>query len=226
MEQFDVLIISDEPAFSRAVTARWQGELRVPAFTTVGSDLQAGFAAESFDLAIVGGIDPGALAGVLHVLSSCGKPVAVVADDNATADLVKGAALRAVLVRRDEGWSDVLNAIATQMLLRQDAIRQQEKAENTRILLEREAALGRYMVDIRHTVNNALTAILGNSELLLFEPGKLPSSAVAQVETIRDHSLRIHEIMQRFSSLEKEMTFAERQALKGVSQQRMATACD
>lgn len=72
---------------------------------------------------------------------------------------------------------------------------------------EREAALGRYMLDMRHSFNNALTSVLGNSELLLLEPGALSAQTREQVETIHTMALRLCEVMQRFSSLENEMRF-------------------
>jgi hypothetical protein len=68
------------------------------------------------------------------------------------------------------------------------------------------------MLQMRHSLNNALTSVLGNSELLLLEPGSLSAAARSQVETIRSMSLRMHEVMQRFSSLEKELKVVERQA--------------
>ena len=74
---------------------------------------------------------------------------------------------------------------------------------------EREAALGRYMLEVRHSFNNALTSVLGNSELLLLEPGALPAQTRDQVETIHTMSLRLCEVMQRFSRLENEMRFSE-----------------
>lgn len=72
---------------------------------------------------------------------------------------------------------------------------------------EREAALGRYMLEMRHSFNNALTSVLGNSELLLLEPGALSDQTRDQVETIHTMALRLCEVMQRFSSLENEMRF-------------------
>ena len=48
--------------------------------------------------------------------------------------------------------------------------------------------------------------------LLLLEPGSLSAQTRAQIETIRNMTLRIHEIMQRFSSLEKEMNVVAQQA--------------
>jgi signal transduction histidine kinase len=65
---------------------------------------------------------------------------------------------------------------------------------------------------MRHNLNNALTSVLGNSDLLLLEPGSLSAQTRAQMETIRNMTLRIHEIMQRFSSLEKEMSVVAQQA--------------
>jgi hypothetical protein len=68
------------------------------------------------------------------------------------------------------------------------------------------------MLEMRHSLNNALTSALGNSDLLLLEPGSFCSQTRAQIETIRNMTLRIHEIMQRFSSLEKEMNVVAQQA--------------
>jgi hypothetical protein len=49
---------------------------------------------------------------------------------------------------------------------------------------------------------------------LLLEPGSLSAQARAQLETVRNMTLRIHEVLQRFSSLEKEMNVAAREAEK------------
>src|ERR1700694_5964852 len=78
--------------------------------------------------------------------------------------------------------------------------------------LERQAALGRYMLDVRHTLNNALTSVLGNSELLLLEPGSVLVPSRSQIETIRNMAVRMHQILQRFSSIEKELNAVEQQA--------------
>ena len=86
------------------------------------------------------------------------------------------------------------------------------RAEQSIKTLERQATLGRYMLDVRHTLNNALTSVLGNSELLLLEPESLPAAERSQIETIRNMALRMHEILQRFSSIEKELNAVEQQA--------------
>jgi len=92
--------------------------------------------------------------------------------------------------------------------------------------LQRQAMLGSYMLDMRHTLNNTLTSVLGNSELLLLEPGSLSAGARSQIETIRNMSLRMHEILQRFSSLEKELTVVDRQAEKESGAKSHAAAAN
>ena len=63
----------------------------------------------------------------------------------------------------------------------------------------------------------------GNSDLLLLEPGSLSAQTRAQIETIRNMTLRIHEIMQRFSSLEKEMNVVAQQAVQDSCKSYAAT---
>jgi signal transduction histidine kinase len=52
---------------------------------------------------------------------------------------------------------------------------------------------------LRHEVNNPLTGILGNAELLLAKRDRLPAAAVARVETIADLAVRLREIVRRLS---------------------------
>src|SRR6202521_4880794 len=88
----------------------------------------------------------------------------------------------------------------------------------------RRTVVGRYMLEMRHGLNNALTSVLGNSDLLLLEPGSLSAPARAQIETIRNMALRIHEVLQRFSSLEKEMNMVALQAERDSGKSRVAVA--
>jgi signal transduction histidine kinase len=67
---------------------------------------------------------------------------------------------------------------------------------------------------MRHSLNNALTSILGNSELMLMEPESLSPALRTQVETIRNMGMRMNEILQRFSSLQKEMQLTDQQVWK------------
>jgi hypothetical protein len=66
---------------------------------------------------------------------------------------------------------------------------------------------------MRTNINNALTTVLGNAELLALEPG-LPAKVQAQADTIRNMALRLHEIFRRFYSIEKELKVEAREAGK------------
>jgi len=56
----------------------------------------------------------------------------------------------------------------------------------------------------------------------LLEPGTLSSGVRSQIETIRHMSLRMHEILQRFSSLEKELKVVSLQTAKEKPQSAVA----
>ncbi|HEV2521170.1 MAG TPA: histidine kinase dimerization/phospho-acceptor domain-containing protein [Candidatus Acidoferrales bacterium] len=53
---------------------------------------------------------------------------------------------------------------------------------------------------LRHEVNNPLTGILGNTELLLARRDRLPPAAVERLETIADLAVRLRETVRRLSN--------------------------
>jgi signal transduction histidine kinase len=209
-----VLIISDDVDFSRAVTTRWQMERNVPTFTLLSGDLWPRFAVDVFDVAIVGRLRRDLLSVVLEPLHSTGQPIFCVCHDSTTAQLVRERWPRVSLLRPSEHWLETLVMAAAEAVHRSRSECRARAAELSCSVLQREATLGRYMLEMRHNLNNALTSVLGNSDLLLLEPGSLSAQTRAQIETIRNMTLRIHEIMQRFSSLEKEMNVVAQQAVQ------------
>src|SRR5580692_7981930 len=219
-----VLIISDEVDFTRRVTARWQMERNVPTFTLLSGDLWPRFAVDVFDVAIVGELRRQLLSVVLEPLHSTGQPIFCVCQDGPTAELVRERWPRTSILRRSEQWLEILVLAASEAVHRSRAESRARAAEFSCAVLERQATLGRYMVEMRHNLNNALTTVLGNSDLLLLEPGSLSAQTRAQIETIRNMTLRIHEIMQRFSSLEKEMNVVAQQAEQDSGKSYAATA--
>jgi signal transduction histidine kinase len=212
VDQPSVLIISDDAELSRSVTGRWQSERAVPTFTLMSSDICLGFDPDTFQLAIAGGLRPQALSVVLEAMGAAGKRVLFVSEDARVAQTVRERWPGIAVVRQEENWLDTLLLVAGEILHRAAAEADARRFELANASLERQALLGRYMLEMRHTLNNTLTSVLGNSELLLLEPGSLSSGARSQIETIRNMSLRMHEILQRFSSLEKEFTVVDRQA--------------
>jgi signal transduction histidine kinase len=202
-------VISDDVEFSRSITARWQMERRVPTFTLLSGDLWPR-SVDQFTVAIVGPLRRELLSVVLEPLHSTSQPLFCVCHDAATTQLVRERWPRTSVLRCEDNWLNVLVLAAGEAVLRAEAEARARAAEETCARLEQQATLGRYVLEMRHSLNNALTSLLGNSDLLLIEPGSLSAQARGQIETIRNMTLRIHEVMQRFSSLEKEMNVVAR----------------
>jgi len=223
LEQFTVLVISDDAEFSGAITGRWQSERSTPAFTLMKGDLCQGLDPETFAVAVVGAVRPAGLPAVLRALEIAGTPVVLVCEENQNTRDLREAHPRLRVLRKHEGWLDTLLLLVSEILRRREAVERLHRAEKAGALLQQQASLGEYMLQMRHSLNNALTSVLGNSELLMLESGPFSPAARSQIETIRNMSLRMHEVMQRFSSLEKELKVAERQtAGQGKSRAQVA----
>jgi hypothetical protein len=148
-------------------------------------------------------------------LVAAGKPAILIHPD-ATADFhnILGPVLE---LRRERGvWPILAGLIGREILRRCQAESRAQEAEAMGSTAHAEATLGRYMVEMRTNVNNALTTILGNAELLALEPG-LPATVQAQADAIRNMALRLHEVFQRFSSIEKELSVAARESGKSIA---------
>jgi signal transduction histidine kinase len=228
VDQPTVLVISDDVEFSRSITARWQMERHVPTFTVLSGDLWPR-CVDNFAVAIVGPLRREMLSVVLEPLHSTQQPLFCVCNDAATAQLVRERWPRTSVLRCDEQccdehWLNILIPAAGEAVLRAGAEARARTSEELCATLQSQAMLGRYMLEMRHGLNNSLTSLLGNSDLLLIEPGSLSAQARAQIETIRNMTLRIHEVMQRFSSLEKEMNVVAQQVERDSGKYRVATA--
>jgi signal transduction histidine kinase len=224
VDQPSVLIVSDDAEFSRSITGRWQSERSVPTFTLMSSDVCLSFDPDSFHLAIAGSLRPQALPVVLEAMEAAGKRVLFVSEDARTIQTVRDRWPGISVLRRQENWLDTLVLVAGEIMHRARAEADVRRFEQANVQLERQAMLGRYMLEMRHTFNNTLTSVLGNSELLLLEPGSLSAGARSQIETIRNMALRMHEVLQRFSSLEKELTVVDRQTEKENGTRSQAAA--
>ena len=212
MNQPTVLIIADDAEFSRAVIARWQMERQVPAFTTMSGQVWSDGKSAACELAIVGSLRGNNAAQLVATLDVSSRPTIYIAADSGSAHEVHERSPRVLVLRQHEGWLDALVLLAAEALRRMEATHRARRAEQSTADQQRDATLGRYMRDMRHSFNNALTSVLGNAELMLLEPGGLSAEAREQVGTIHNMALRMHEMLQRFSSLESEMQFAEKES--------------
>ncbi len=200
-----VLLISADPDFSSAVIGRWQCERFMPEFMTLDNASAADSVQTTCDLAITGPAPTDSLLKILHTLETVGRPVISLAPDSATASALRHANSRVIVLREHEAWADTIVALGSEVLRRLEASNRARRAEQSLTAAQQNSTLGRYMLDMRHSLNNALTSILGNSELLLLEPGALSAENRDQVTTVHSMALRIYEILQRFTSLELEM---------------------
>ena len=160
----------------------------------------------------------------LATLEPSGKPILLLCQDSQSAQEVRETQPRVTVLRRHEGWLDALVLLASEALRRCEAMARARRAEQDNAALQGQATLGRYMLEMRHNLNNALTSVLGNSELLLLEPGSLSAGARSQIDTIRNMAVRMHEILQRFSSLDKELRVLEKQTQNEVRMKSQAAA--
>jgi signal transduction histidine kinase len=211
MNQPNVLVIADNKEFAQSLMSRWHSERTVPAFTVMNSEVISS-QVESCDLIIVGNVDQRRFLAVIDVIGNANQPAIVVASDAATALRAHGRSTRPMILRQHEGWEDLLILLAPECMRRLEMSERAQRAEAAAAELAAHATLGRYMIEMRHGLNNALTSVLGNAELLLMEPDSFSPEVREQLVIIRSMSLRMNEIIARFSSLETELTFAKRES--------------
>jgi signal transduction histidine kinase len=205
----NVLVLTDETEFAQMLTACWQAERQAPGITVIGSELWREQDAPRHDLVVVGPLREGKLTNVLRSLDPGTAVILCVPADSREFGQLRAKYPRLVHIPLREDWAQTLLLVAGESLRRAEALRLARQAEQAAAKNENHATLGRYMLDMKHSVNNALTSMLGNAELLLLEPGQLSSQSLAQIKTIHSMALRINEVMQRFSSLASEMRDAE-----------------
>ena len=199
------LIVSDEPEFARVLTACWQGERHVPAITALTSDLWKPQQTSLYDVTVVGPLGAGKIEAVMKSLAAGAAVILCAVGHSAAVASLQNRYPRVLHVPLREDWAQTVVLVAGEALRRVEAVRAAQRAARLAAESERQATLGRYMLEMKHSVNNALTSMLGNVELLMFEPGQLSADAQAQLKTIHCMTLRLSEIMQRFSSLASEM---------------------
>jgi signal transduction histidine kinase len=151
----------------------------------------------------------GKAAGILRSLEPAAAVILCAPADSRELGQLRSKYPRLLHVPLRDDWAQTLTMVAGESLRRTEAVRLAREAERHAQRNEHHATLGRYMMDMKHSVNNALTSMLGNAELLLLEPGQLSAQSLAQIKTIHNMALRINEIMQRFSSLSSEMRESE-----------------
>ena len=209
MRNASVLILTDETEFARLLTSCWQTERQAPRLTVLTSDLWKNHEQTVHDLVVIGPLRNGNLSGVLRSVDSASAVILCAPPDSRELGQLRARYPRLVHVPLREDWAQSLLLVAGESLRRAEALRLAKQAEKRATQSEQFATLGKYMLEMKHSVNNALTSMLGNAELLLLEPGQFSAQSLVQIKTIHSMAMRINEVMQRFSSLASEMKDAE-----------------
>jgi hypothetical protein len=212
LNRASVLIVSDDTEFARTVAARWQAERYVPGITIVTSDVWHAASSADYDLSIIGPTRDPKRAAILTSASATSGSAAVCLAEEKDIPALHAEYPHLLLVPMQDGWPGTLILVSLEALRRVEAVARAQHAERQALGSQSHAVLGRYMLEVRPSVNNALTSVLGNADLLLLEPGRLPSECRDQMQAIHTMALRLHEIMQRFSSLAAEMRLGEKES--------------
>jgi hypothetical protein len=212
LNRASVLIVSDDTEFARTVASRWQAERHVPAMTIVTSDVWRPASLAGYDLSIIGPTREGKRAPILAAACArSGSASLCVTEEKDIAEL-HAEYPHLLLVPIEDGWSNTLILVSVEALRRVDAVDRAQDSERQALASERHATLGRYMLEMRPNVNNALTSVLGNADLLLLDAARVPVECRHQIQAIHTMALRLSEIMQRFSSLAAEMRLGENES--------------
>ena len=222
MTSGQILIISDDTEFVRALSARWRTEKDSPGITAVSTHFSGQANPFGYLLVVVGPLREGTAfppAPALHLDSTvC-----------AVGDLRSLASVRArypdwLLLPEYPGWTEALLSVAREVLRRTAAEKRAREAELINHAHQRFGVLGRSLLEARPGMVNALTSLLGNADLILLSEEPLPAECLEQVRTIRTMALRINEMVQRLSSIENEMELNERKSQVETSEIRTAEA--
>lgn len=207
-----LLVISDQAGFFRDLVARWQMQSQVPEFTAVNSELLRSTSASSFEIVIAGDLQPSRLNEVRTLLNRGAAPAIYVSAGGESVHGLRREYPRLTVIPRHDAWLDTLVLVTEESLKRREISAHIQRLEQNARAQEAHAALGKYMSEMRHGFNNALTSVLGNAELLMLQSAALEPAMREQLETLHAMTLRLHEMMQRFTSLELEMQCAEKTA--------------
>jgi hypothetical protein len=71
---------------------------------------------------------------------------------------------------------------------------------------ERIAAILETAVAINHEINNPLTAVLGNTQLLLLQEDQLPDDVITKIKVIEKSALRIRQVTQKLMTVVEPVT--------------------
>jgi len=204
-----ILLLTDDTEFARIASGCWQAQRKAVDVTVLNSKLWRSYNLSLHQLLVIGPVSRAKQHEVLDSLNPGAAVIVCMPIDAREAEELRMRYPRFVLVPHRDDWPNTLLLVANETLRRIEAQQSARQAEREAAKNQNLATLGRYVTDMKHNVNNALTSMLGNAELLLLEPGQLSTQSLLQIRTIHSMAMRINDIMARFSTLATEMREAE-----------------
>jgi hypothetical protein len=220
MNPGQILIVSDDPEFVRALTSRWRMERNPPAITSTSTTASVQAGSAGYAMIVVGPLHGGALPPQTSAIHTDSVVCAV--GDEETLKIAGAMHSNWLLVPEFPGWTKILFSLAGEVLRRIAAETRAREAELTNISQRRFGVLGKSLLDARPGMVNALTSLLGNADLVLLSEDPLPDHCREHVRTIHTMALRLNEIVQRLSSVENEMELSERKSHLETPEIRLA----
>jgi signal transduction histidine kinase len=202
VQDYRVVLITDDAGFARSLKTLWQTEPALPPLRATTTDDMSGIGEGHLDVVIVGPVRNKRLASVLKLVDFGERPVICIVEDAREVKTLKAERPRVLAIPQSQGWIDSALLLVVECLKRLEVTARLRRAEQAAVASSRSALLGRYVAESRHDLNNSLTSVLGNAELLLLDSEQLPEAARDQVLTIHEMALHMHQIMQRFASAE------------------------
>jgi signal transduction histidine kinase len=218
LRQANVVILTDEKEFADLLAGCWQVERNVPAITVLSSELWEKTPQPGSDLLVIGPLRDGKLPGILRSLDPTSAVILCGSGDLHELPELRARFPRLLHIPLRDDWAHTLLLVAGEALRRTEALHLARQSHRAALQSAHQATLGRYILEMRNSVNNALTSVLGNADLLLIEPGQLSAQSLEQLRTIQTMALRIIEIMQRLSSLASENSMAENDSQREIDE--------
>jgi len=222
MTSGQILIVSDDAEFVRALSSRWRAQHDAPAITAVTSNISKQVNPAGYALVVVGPLrkmtDFSAVPSLPPESTVCAVgDLEILARVHSKCDDV-------LLIPEYPGWTEVLVSMAREVLRRTVAEGRAREAERITVSQQRFGVLGRSLMEARPGMVNALTSLLGNADLLLLSDEPIPAECREQVRTIHTMALRLKEIVQRLSSVESEIELNDRKSQVETREIQMAEA--
>ncbi len=217
-----ILVVSDDAEFVRAISARWQTEKNAPDITAVSMNVRRQASPTNYSLVVVG---------PLHQGTELPSTPALYMESTvcAVGDLPSLASVRAkygdwLLLPEYAGWPEALFSVAKEALRRISAEKRAREAELTYSSQQYFDVLGRSLLEARPGMFNVLTSLLGNADLILMSEEPLSAGCQEQMQTIRTMALRLNEMLQRLSSLGSEMELSDWKSQLETAEKQKAKA--